>query len=448
MELEYFVKNLNLISSVTFLVVVLSVSLIQATNTQSYTCSTPNEWLENAGGYQHSDHQSEKYVEGDAFMNELLANKTGAAKNYNSGTKWPGGIVKYKLSPTLTPMDRKLVYLAFEEYHAKTCIKFEPWSVGDPNFTSIDVDNRVCGLGHVCMTGGYQFALIGQNCRTKDTLVHELGHNLCLGHEHQRDDRDEYLNFRGCTTMGPVLKREYHAGAIYDYASQMHYSCHWCQGGWPKDVGVNKCGPQVTDGLSVLDADYINDLYDCQGCYRHRWKSIETLTSQDKQDMYSFGHTDLYGQPIYPCRAFIQGEVAIGKYSDKERVCYIPFGREHVILSKAEVLTIPGGLSSKKGGTSRYELANIRSFSKENLWQLAVPAGHIINYKGNYASGYIAFGTLTNIPLGNIYSTDDNTEDVIGKVWRRQDEDFPIAHFPIRGLEMTATDNFKILICR
>lgn len=29
-------------------------------------------------------------------------------------------------------------------------------------------------------------------------MVHELGHNLCLGHEQSRKDRDDFVHFDSC----------------------------------------------------------------------------------------------------------------------------------------------------------------------------------------------------------------------------------------------------------
>lgn len=218
-------------------------------------CSTPDEWLAMTPAVSVISNKSE-------------VNRGTAALNLYQGTKWPSGIVKYILHESLTEVDKHEVHAAFDEYHKKTCIKFQKWNEDDPpDYISIEVDNRICGVGSMCKVGGYQFAKFGLTCRRKATMVHELGHNLCLGHENQRADRDYYISFRNCHLYGEsslILPNQLKEG-IYDYSSIMHNPCNQCSGGWPKEKNVKGCGKQLSDGLSVMDADHINDLYQCQG---------------------------------------------------------------------------------------------------------------------------------------------------------------------------------------
>ncbi|CAL8136708.1 unnamed protein product [Orchesella dallaii] len=168
----------------------------------------------------------------------------------------------------MTPHDKIIVHQAFDEYHKKTCIKFEQWNKRDNDYIEIDVveDPNVCAKSNLCKIGGYQFAKFSRNCLSMAAVVHEMGHALCLSHEHQRADRDKYVSFHNCTSNQKIRDPDrYTAKGIYDYASQMHHRCHQCEyGGWPSAPNVTKCGMETTPGLSVLDADTINDLFDCQ----------------------------------------------------------------------------------------------------------------------------------------------------------------------------------------
>lgn len=228
-----------------------------------YTCSTPDQWLAIAGKVGAINNF------GSINSTESVTGLAGEAISSLPGTKWPGGIVKYRLHSSLTTADINEVKAAFDEYHSKTCIRFRPWRVSDPpDYTSIELDNSICGVGHVCKVGGSQFAKFGKICRNKATMVHELGHNLCLGHEHQRSDRDRHISYDKCNWGEyPPPKLPYDVKGMYDYTSQMHYTCNWCMGGWPREKNVRRCGQQISDGLSVLDADYINELYDCKGTH-------------------------------------------------------------------------------------------------------------------------------------------------------------------------------------
>ncbi|CAL8117136.1 unnamed protein product [Orchesella dallaii] len=266
-----------------------------------------------------------------------------------SGEKWPNGVVKYKLHASLTFSDIHIINKAFDEYHKKTCIRFKPWEEGDVDYVSIELDNLVCGQAHVCKKGGPQFAKFGKQCRNVATMVHQLGHTLCLNHEHQRKDRDRYVNFANCRTKPEIFKSSYYnEKGIYDYASQMHPTCQSCTsgGGWPTEKNVN-CGSDITPGLSLLDVDTINSLYDCQGCHRHRWRPTSALIGTDWLNMYKFNYETLHadGAPLVACRAKVtHGELAPGLYNFEKQSCLISYYWEaYEAKSGVEVLTIPGG---------------------------------------------------------------------------------------------------------
>lgn len=73
-----------------------------------------------------------------------------------------------------------------------------------------------------------QGVALGPGCVTLSTVTHELGHVLGFYHEHNRPDRDDYINIR--TNVGSSLRSQLQRlrfsstfGLGYDYASIMHY---------------------------------------------------------------------------------------------------------------------------------------------------------------------------------------------------------------------------------
>ncbi|ODM90480.1 Nucleoporin seh1 [Orchesella cincta] len=82
----------------------------------SFPCQTPDEWLSGNISVQHHSDVSPSKVE--------------------LSPKWPNGVIKYKLNDTLTSTDKTEVSKAFEEFHRKTCIKFQPWEEGNIDFLS------------------------------------------------------------------------------------------------------------------------------------------------------------------------------------------------------------------------------------------------------------------------------------------------------------------------
>ncbi|CAL8139060.1 unnamed protein product [Orchesella dallaii] len=355
-----------------------------------FTCDTPDSWLSGSRQIEQGSDESDS-----DFQHVRI-----------TGEKWPDGVVKYKFNKTLKLVDINDIYNAFDEYHKKTCIRFEPAEEDDIDFLSIEVDNEVCGKANVCKlgNGSYQFARFGGICRNMSTMVHELGHTLCLGHEHQRRDRDKYISYADCDDKGNIPKKRrpqfYNANGIYDYASQMHYECDSCElGGWPTSPGF--CGVQLTPGLSTLDADAINALYDCQGCKRHRWRPAEFLTDDEKRNVQSFHISG--SSSIFPCRGSARGEVSPGRFDMEKKSCFIRFGTELLeIKENVEVLTIPGGLDAQ---CSIYKLVD----RKEALAEVAVPAG--TSFRSYNFTMYIAYGydgVTDENTIGKVgYSSDD-----------------------------------------
>ncbi|CAL8148646.1 unnamed protein product [Orchesella dallaii] len=286
---------------------------------------------------------------------------------------------------------------AFEEFHSKTCVRFVPWKEGerDRDFVSIEVDNKICGISNVCKIGGKQYAKFGGECRTMTTMVHELGHTLCLAHEHQRSDRDDYLNFRNCSEHPRKLRNTRHS-SVYDYASQMHYECGFCGGGWATTEDIRKCGPDFSRGLSILDVEVINSLYNCQGCQRHRWVPLSSLTHSDKANMYNFGVTT-DGSPLYICRALILRQLTPGIYDEANQACNLTIDFiSHNLKDGVELLTIPGGPNAQ---CSNYQFVNQAEVVPNNFVQ--VQGGPIFNnpylsidvaYAVKPATGEVAIG--------------------------------------------------------
>jgi len=109
----------------------------------SYRCDTRLEWLESA---QHIN------------SNESIPDPgTSASFSFFSGedemaTKWPNGVVKYRIHPSVSKTDLIEVKKAFHEIVSKTCARFETANSTDKYVVNIMVDNSVCGRAHVCIS--------------------------------------------------------------------------------------------------------------------------------------------------------------------------------------------------------------------------------------------------------------------------------------------------------
>ncbi|KAH0557747.1 hypothetical protein KQX54_011214 [Cotesia glomerata] len=110
---------------------------------------------------------------------------------------WPEGRIPYIIDTgSFDGSERRLIKQAMREWERSTCVRFmdrqnfriHPDYVyflkSDAECYTRGTDRRHAGRNHV---------YLGENCLTKRTILHELGHIIELHHEHQRPDRDEYV---------------------------------------------------------------------------------------------------------------------------------------------------------------------------------------------------------------------------------------------------------------
>ncbi|CAL8118412.1 unnamed protein product [Orchesella dallaii] len=256
---------------------------------------------------------------------------------------WTNNQVPYTLDPTFSNEQRQQVALALQAYHDSTCIRFIPKENQHQSWVDILHDPTVCGVAHVCMNSGAQFAKFGGSCVSPGTMVHELGHTLCMGHEQTRLDRDEWIAFNTQICQphgidGPDFNRG--LNKLYDYVSIEHYEGECYNGCFqPKQPGVTKCGSGGP--LGVLDIEILNELYGCnQGCLGYRYVNI----NNNPNSLVPIGE-EPNGDTLYSCRAYHQGDIVPGKYHAGRRECHVSHGGgEHSKTGDhIEVLTSPNG---------------------------------------------------------------------------------------------------------
>ncbi|ODM89770.1 Zinc metalloproteinase nas-14 [Orchesella cincta] len=347
-------------------------------------------------------------------------------KSFIPGAKWPNGLVKYELHSSITEDLVPIVQSAIDDIQNKTCIRFQTRSFEELSYILIERDDTVCGIANGCRLGIPQSVKFGIGCADKNAIIHEIGHALCLGHEHTRKDRDDYIHFDGCPPGEPPPGKDNYdtRGHFYDYTSQMSYSCGWCPGGWPKMEGVEDWQCANSDGLSVLDADKLNDFYDCGGCHGYRWRQIDQLTEQDKRGMIKFGETD-EGSPLYLCRGYMGGAIVSGKYWDQSRTCYLPYnGYEYQLQTNAQVFIFPvgKGVDGMQYQVKRINQTNIQQARKEKGF-FSIPTGRKANSVPCYGAS-------------ELIEQDGHSEWSIGVVC---EDDWDRAYFPFWGREVVSS---------
>ncbi|KAK6741321.1 hypothetical protein RB195_009272 [Necator americanus] len=184
---------------------------------------------------------------------------------------WPNARIPYAISPHYTPHERALLARAVKQYHEKTCIRFVPRSGGEPDYLFIGkVDGCFSEVGR---TSGVQVLSLDNGCMEYATIIHEMMHVVGFYHEHERWDRDNFIDIiwqnidRGALDQfGKVdLSKTSYYGQPYDYKSILHYdSLAFSKNGFPTMLPKQK---SATIGnakdFSEVDLAKINRMYNC-----------------------------------------------------------------------------------------------------------------------------------------------------------------------------------------
>lgn len=151
---------------------------------------------------------------------------------------WEDGILPVVFKDDVTQKIKDLIWAACEEWSRAAQVKCVP---GPYKNRQLVVSRKYLAVDGGCwsMLGQSAYFLwvkrrmnIGQGCDTYAVILHELGHALGIGHEHQRPDRDNYIQilkenisdpFLGLNTKMNFSTQNGETLVAYDFLSIMHY---------------------------------------------------------------------------------------------------------------------------------------------------------------------------------------------------------------------------------
>ncbi|XP_065205606.1 zinc metalloproteinase nas-13-like [Planococcus citri] len=189
--------------------------------------------------------------------------------------RWPSPTIPYEIGSKMSDKRRRDLKRGIEILEEKTCLKFKQRSkTYIPNDYIIIEDygrDSACNSMFAGRQGGGQYINIG-GCEREFSIIHEIMHALGFAHEHQRMDRDKYIEVRYNNIIAG-LERQFDKldtdtmGIPYDIHSVMHYGSHHGSIGSRPAIVSKIPGKKLQKYNELNDCDVfkINKLFKCKG---------------------------------------------------------------------------------------------------------------------------------------------------------------------------------------
>ncbi|XP_028404131.1 uncharacterized protein LOC114526809 [Dendronephthya gigantea] len=187
---------------------------------------------------------------------------------------WTTRRIPYFIDPGLSLKAREAIQKAMDIIHAKTCVRWVPYTSQKHYVHFKKADGCFSTIGRAYAQSGGQTLSIGEGCEWVSIALHEMTHCMGFFHEQSRNDRNRYITILWQNI--PVDLHDqfamYSHGAIdkmkkdYDLRSLMHYSS--TAFGIKGATTIVSLDPTKKIGdaedFTNLDIEEINALYDCR----------------------------------------------------------------------------------------------------------------------------------------------------------------------------------------
>lgn len=199
-------------------------------------------------------------IDGDIILADKYSDIESAKKGnilLHENWEWPNGIIPYQIDPSFSTSKRNQIRASMSYIMRNTNINYIP-RTNESAYVNITPDPDLCSSNIGKLSDAYQPQSIklSDNCSMR-SVRHELLHTAGLYHEHQRTDRDAFINVY-TSNINPEFVDNYYVpasnGAIdysyYDFGSIMHYGDF--------DFALNNTNPSFT--LTTSGSTHLNSL--------------------------------------------------------------------------------------------------------------------------------------------------------------------------------------------
>jgi hypothetical protein len=244
---------------------------------------------------------------------------------------WPNGVVPYLISSDSREL-RQAVGQAIQDFQTNTCLRFIE-RTNEAAYLNI-VDNEVGCFSWIGRMNQHQPQKVnlGRGCWSKGIAIHELMHAIGFWHEHQRTDRDQYVQVHQDNIEESCFTSNYQKARInqmnligsYDMGSVMHYPfIPFCsKNGQPTMTSKNGAvSAGNTEGMSEEDKRKVSELYGCTSTSANCPNLEITLNPRDPNQDTEVGPT------LCACGIRRSDELATMSGDDKRNTLIVEIGK-------------------------------------------------------------------------------------------------------------------------
>lgn len=152
---------------------------------------------------------------------------TSAGAAITTPTFWTDNTLYYTFDPSLSADARAAFLAGIKIISDNSLVKFKE-RTNQPNYVQI-IPGGGC-YSYLGMIGGRQDLSLGFGCEIPGIAAHEVMHALGYQHEHQRPDRDDYIDVHlenvdmgYWSQLAKMPEEDSRLLTVYDYDSVMHY---------------------------------------------------------------------------------------------------------------------------------------------------------------------------------------------------------------------------------